>query len=368
MVYRKATFAEAGACADLGDICFNEVQSFRALTPKSYRNPTSPIQHMIADEDGCFRAMVALWPNPLTVCGYTLKTGYVGNVCVHPGARHAGHMKKLIPMTIESAREQGVDLMLLGGQRQRYEYFGFAKGGAMMEIMLYIPTVRHALRDTDITGIEFTEILPGSAEEASAAEMHESRIYRFDRNNPCFAVTCLSFNGRAWLIKRAGEAIGFCTSGEGMLSDLYLKDKTELHPALKAWMRNTGAEQLKIQLPLWESEYLSDLALWAEEMHYTQGVQARILNYPRVLEALLTLKATYCRLDDGEQSFRAEGQLFTVSVKENRVSVTDGGENPIELDTLEAGNLFLSSFDYSGKPFAGNWFPLPLFVPLPDEF
>ena len=66
-------------------------------------------------------------PLSLLVAGKPLRAAGIGTVSVHPYARGEGHMKKLMHMTLEECRENGADLAMLGGQRQRYEYFGFTQ-------------------------------------------------------------------------------------------------------------------------------------------------------------------------------------------------------------------------------------------------
>ena len=50
----------------------------------------------------------------------------------------------------------------------------------------------------------------------------------------------------------------------------------------------------------------------------------RVLNWKHTVEVMLKMKTGYARLQDGCVGFCAEGQCFTVTVEENRVTVTDG--------------------------------------------
>ena len=61
--------------------------------------------------------------------GETLRVGCVGTVSVHLYSRGEGHMKILMAMMMDDARAKGCDLLMLGGARKRYNYFGFEQAG-----------------------------------------------------------------------------------------------------------------------------------------------------------------------------------------------------------------------------------------------
>jgi len=64
-----------------------------------------------------------------------------------------------------------------------------------------------------------------------------------------------------------------------------------------------------------------------------------------------------------------EGRRFTVTVKNNEVAVTEGGEDAPELSAVEAAALLFEPFPMEGLAERfGNWFPLPLSCAEPDNF
>ena len=109
---------------DFGNMVFKE--DFRALLPKLYQDhPEAAAHHHLIREDGRIKAMVGSFPITLKAAGRTLKVRGIGTVSVHPYARGRGYMKTLMGNAVKEAEAEGAALMILGGQRQRYEYFGF---------------------------------------------------------------------------------------------------------------------------------------------------------------------------------------------------------------------------------------------------
>ena len=129
---------------------------FKPMIPKAYgENPLMWPEHFVARENGRIRALVGFETFSQRIAGETLKIGYIGTVSVHPYSRSKGYMKKLMAMAHEYARENGYDLLSLGGQRQRYEYFGYASGGTVRNFTITSTNIRHALSDVDEQGISF---------------------------------------------------------------------------------------------------------------------------------------------------------------------------------------------------------------------
>ena len=130
---------------------------------------------------------------------------------------------------------------------------------------------------------------------------------------------------------------------------------------LKAWLEQREVDEVQLRLPDWEQPLLRHLATWAEELSLQQAVNARILHYAPVIEALLRLKASYTRLQDGTWAFEAEGQRVTIRVHQGEVTVTPDAAHPVSLTGLEANRLLLYPFPWEGMPeTVPGWFPLPL--------
>ena len=97
---------------------------FKKLLPKLYKYDYEPaVSSYVAIDDGKLKAAVGAFDHDITVCGHYLKTRGIGNVAVHPYTRGSGYMKKLMNIALDDMIADGVVLTVLGGRRQRYNYF-----------------------------------------------------------------------------------------------------------------------------------------------------------------------------------------------------------------------------------------------------
>lgn len=376
MIYRLARADERDAYVAFANYVFQrpngEHVDFASLLPKVYAPgvDASRMHALAVDDAGTIRGLVAALPNDMRVLDQTLKTGYIGTVSVHPENRGEGHMRRLMAMTIDRLRENGCDLALLNGARQRYEYYGFVPAGVKWTFSLSGDNVRHALKDVDISQVSFERIQSGSLWEKKAEAMHSHGKVAMARSWMGFATVCSSYHGQPWAMLRDGKMAGYVVSGEdaAALVECMAEDRIALDQLLKAWYLRHN-HWLTVSMPDWQREEREHLASFAEDIKVSASVQCRVLRYQPVVGAMLALKASYTRLDDGEQGFDVEGQRFTVQVRDGKAQVTPGADNPMQLDAITAEQLFLSPFAMEGVPQrVNNWFPLPLYIGMPDEF
>ena len=178
--YRLSLPSEWDDVVDFANFVFSQAHrphDFKTLLPKVYADGAPEIaRHFVAVRGGRIRAMVADCLQELRVGDRTLRAGMVGTVSVHPYSRGEGHMKKLMAMMIDDAQQSGLDLLILGGQRQRYGYFGFDNFGCTPHYTLTDASVRHGCAGVDASGISFSELTeekPGAVDFAWALSQRE---------------------------------------------------------------------------------------------------------------------------------------------------------------------------------------------------
>ena len=215
VTYRKALPSDRDAYIALADMVFSSEGApirFEEFVPKVYSPEVDSAQmHYLAVDDA--RGIVGLvgaLPGKLHAGTTSLRTRYIGTVAVHPRARGEGHMKRLMAMALDDMRADGVDLALLNGQRQRYEHFGFAHGGAMLRFHFSAGCIRHALNRVDAGGVEIEPLHVGSPFIEAAMALHAARPLRFERGGAAeFAVICRTSMRRPWTVSRRGEFLGY---------------------------------------------------------------------------------------------------------------------------------------------------------------
>lgn len=378
--YRKATMAERDAYLDFANLVFSNAHrphDFATLIPKVYGpgRETASMQHIALDERSRIRGLVALMPNTMKVLDEELKTGYIGTVSVHPYARGEGHMKHLVKDMLDDSREQGMDLLMLGGQRQRYEYFGFTTGGMQWQHEVNHNNLRHAMKDADVSGVSIEEITESGAKAiADCVKLHNEQKIHAARSEEEFYLIATTWYARLFSIAIDGAFAGYFIAGvedhEMGISELALKDANTVGLVLKALMEKMDMRRFRITTPDCDVELNRALGAMEEGLSLCHNEKLQIFHFDKVIGAFLKLKASYAPVADGEKSFLIDGEPLTVRVKGGKVSVTkEAGENALALTAMDAQRLF---FDLQGGIRVGylpaGWAPLPLYLSSPDHF
>ena len=138
--------------------------------PTAIKRPRKRLPGMIwRFRTGKSGGVIAQMPIGLSVLDETLKCGMIGSVSVHPYARGEGHMKRLMAMAAEDARERQYDLMILGGQRQRYNYFGFERAVYVIRHAVMQTNLRHCHGDAEMGSFAFSELTDDCPETNGSA-------------------------------------------------------------------------------------------------------------------------------------------------------------------------------------------------------
>ena len=377
-IYRKGTPADREQYLDFANMVFSMghvPHDFKALLPKVYGDgkPTDEMHNLAVDDQGRVRGVVAVLPGELTVLGETLKTGYLGTVSVHPYSRSEGHMKALMKMAIERTAADGADLMMLGGQRQRYEYFGFTPGGVQLRYRVGASNVRHALRDVDPSGIEFAPM--ESADETlvdAAYALHQAQPVRAARSREGFVEILRSWLCKPYIVLDGGAFAGYLVAGSGLdgWDELKLTDAELLPRALKAWKERFAPRMLTILVPAYDLPVNRFLSAIAEDASVEAAQQLLVFNFPKVIRAFLPLAGTIRPLADGELSMYIDGAPLTISVRGGQVSVEETAPADAPRYTArQAQEMFFAPLSlYLGYTAPEGWLPLPLYLTHADCF
>lgn len=373
VTYTVAQPGDQAALVDFANYVFSQAHrphDFKRLLPKVYGDhvcTTEIATHYIARQDGSLRAMAAMLPLRMHVLSDVLRLGFVGTVCVHPYARGEGHMKRLMGDLMNNARTQDFDLLVLGGQRQRYGYFGFQPGGTALRYTVTATNLRHAARDA---GASEVDLSPLESEDASALAFVQSLCQAqplfVERPKERLADILRSWESDCLLIRRGGQMIGYVC---GAVQELGLTDESALPLVLKALLAKKGLSEVTLSVAPFEAQRIRALRLLCERASLETVEMINVLNWPRVLSALLALKASFMRLEDGCAALSIDGETLVLRVKDGVPSVSREAATP-ELSLSHAAAtqlLFGPESAVCGHPLH-NWLPLPFFMRAADGF
>ncbi|SDX55969.1 GNAT family N-acetyltransferase [Paenibacillus sp. CF384] len=369
--YRKARPDEREEYIDLANYAFKiDVET---VLPKVYSKDVdySGIHMVAADEQGRLRAQVAIYPESMNVSGVALRIGYLGIVSVHPRARGEGHMKVLMNKWLEEAPES-YDMVVLWGQRQRYEYFDFTVGGVKIKYSVGQVNCRHALKDAEVKGLTFPPLFEIEGAAAFAHKLNEARPAFVHRNEQHMSYILHGLEQRAIGVLDGDKLIGYIIlNKEGNeITEIAMENVNDVPRAIKGYLAHAGQEWIAVFAPDYETELNASLSSFAENYVIGTSDMYHIIDFARVLEAYLTLAHRTTGLAPGKFSAVLDGQPVTARVDENGVTVERSAEpGAVQLDKKQAQTLLLTPQGrYSRANVPAGWFPLPIFWYTADKF
>lgn len=369
-LYRNAKKEEYNDFVDLANYVFR--LDFEQLLPKAFK-PEYETEKItkVAENDGKLIAAVCVLPQTVKVGEYTLNSNYLGAVCVHPRHRSEGHMKALMNLYIDEMKGK-YDLSVLGGRRQRYEYFGYTYGGVQWEYTINIHNIRHALKDISAQGIVFEVLSKDDERLEDVFLMNEKRKAYVCRDKDRMYDILTSYNHTPYAVVIDGKIGGYIlkSNSSNDISEFVLDDYSGTKSVIKAYFEQFDVQKSDIALPEYETQLHSQLVSFAECYRTIPCCMFNIFNFAKVIKAFLTLKNNTQPLSYGRFSAVMDGQPVTVTVDENGVNVTETADkDAVVLDKLQAQSMLLTPYSrFNDVDVPNDWFPLPLFWYYVDCF
>jgi len=350
--------------------------NFEEMLPKVYgRELRIDDMHVIAeDEAGRLCGCLGMYVFPLRVKDTLLRVGYLGSMAVHPRVRGQGTMGKLMQKQIDRGYELGLDLMVLGGQRQRYQRSGFETGGASYVYSISRANVRHALAETDSSALTFRKMSQDDVPQMIA--LYDSQIVAGARREENFMAVLKSYRREAWTALNEGEPVGYlsATADGQTIGEIVMRETAQVLPVIKAWMEFREVKNLHVSAAPYDRELGELLAPICEAFSLNPSIMIRVLKPETVLPAYMKLKNTVAPLAQGRVVLGWEGVgALEFCVSDDKITVQMTDERP--LDTLSQVDFhqLIFGFNRFAAPkvktaIPENWFPLPVYIPEPDSF
>lgn len=346
---------------------------FKLFHPRIYDRPGSSSVTQVAREGGSIKGMISAVTGYLQAGEHQLKYGFIGSVSVHPYFRGRGYMKQLMPMTMDALKQQGCQFVALGGQRQRYQHFGFEDAGGVLTLHLTGMSLRHTLGPHEDKAFSFVPLEQAGQEALEHSfRLHEARDLRSLRPKEDFAVYLKSWKGQAYAIYHDGQYAGYFYLVGDRIAEHGLVKEEKLRHAVYAFMRNQQRDYISLSILPVQAQRYAALFEAADSWQIKPALNLLVLDWAAFIQGLLQYKARYLPLVDGRAvlGIQDEGH-FAIAVKAGQVLVEKTQEQAdITLDSMAALRLTTLPFAdglYPGHPFH-NWFPLPFMLLEADAF
>lgn len=262
-------------------------ESFRSLLPAIYQ-PTaaSMAQHYAIRDANQLASVVGLYPIQWITPGGTLRIAGLGAVSTAPALRGRGHMRRLVAYVRDEARRHGYPLSWLGGQRQRYAYFGWEIAGCVHVFDVSRANVRHVLGDS-AGGLTLRPARLDADELAAIRRLHDAQPFRCDR--PMFAarlrhwhhvpiVGCMNERVMAYAVATEDGKAVWELSGQDDAAALSL---------VAAMLRRDEVHRLRLELANPSATLARRLNGLAESCAIKHGYNWQVFDWPTTLTTLL---------------------------------------------------------------------------------
>ncbi len=266
---------------------------FRHLLPAIYQ-PTD--EHMRCNyaiqRDGHIKAIVGVFPITQCVGPTTLRIAGIGGVSVDPACRGEGLMRILMDHAVREIDHAGYDLSWLGGQRQRYRYWGYEVGGTTLKFTLDKRALKHDLHNA--TPLTLHHVTHENDPHLRAMHaLHNATPTACIRTAQAFPRHLRNHHHTARAgLDGQGRVVAYAsTSSDGSTTS----ELVAATPADTLGLVRALAEQSTSQWPTFHTPALPGpvsraLSACADNTTYSDAYNWRIKDWPKVVNAWLTLQ------------------------------------------------------------------------------
>ena len=183
-----------------------EKAKFEHILPKLYFKDNREMIHYGVFENGKLVASVGLYFMTFYSKYGSLKAGCVGAVSTHPDYREKGYFSKTIKKVIGYARRHQFDILFLGGNRFRYNHFGFENAGRKLLVNVsqrtekLLKTVEFKVEQLDKNNM---------AEIKSCLQLYKKQQLHCNRTLENFYNHLISWDCLPYVIKVNDKIIGY---------------------------------------------------------------------------------------------------------------------------------------------------------------
>lgn len=362
----------------LDDVFFSEddeetKRNFLELLPKLYKDQYNPgYNNVIIKEDGAIKAAIGCYPLNVTAAGRSLKIMGIGNVAVAKDSRRKGYMVELMNLALDIMKDEDFDYSLLGGQRQRYGYFGYEPTGSVQHFVINKGNIAHIKGKDYKTAFTAKEITESDVETVDKIiELYKSLPYYMDRNRENCLDVLRSWRSVPYAAYENGEFKGYFAAQKfGGLLEIKAANVEDTIDLILCAMDVIGTDSVSFSVPVFDTELCDYMIKYCCGASIGNADMINIFNFGKFIEAFLAIKAQRMNLCSGTLNVLIHGykrdENLSITVDGKNVSVTETDAKPdIELDHLRAIDFIsgiYSNHRNSLPAFAQGWFPVDFFA------
>jgi len=258
--------------------------NFTSLLPKLYADDASMKDHFVAKEDGELVGVLGCFPIVYNLKDIKLDIYGIGMVSTDKKHRGKGIMSSLVKASIEEAKQNHIDCMVLTGQRQRYEHFGFVPAGSEY----HFSVSEKNLKNADASIYRFVRVKKDSEYLPAMAALYNKQEIRAERDR--FYDTLISWYVRGiYAVLRDGVFVGYIVARMWNIHEIVL-DNQDIRAVLKAFLRKKRYKRVNIKVNPYHYEAVREYFAFAEKCSVHNNLNLMVVDYERLLNKLFLYK------------------------------------------------------------------------------
>ena len=296
---------------------------FEHFLPFKYRKSAENCrEHFAVRENGELAAVVLNSPVELRVGDAGILAYGVGTVSVREESRGRGYMTDMLAECLIEASEHGAAFSILGGQRQRYEYYGYSLSGFNTSFWVDPSSVRHGCGAG-----------PSRYKLKKAEENDAGLLVSIMQTAPVFAcrraedfLTIESHDYRTpYLVYEGGKAVGYIDvnrDGDHII-ELVLLPGASVRELLLSFYETFGDEFL-VESDPFDDATVNELFTVCSDWTHRPADSIAVLDFPKMLNAYGALDFKNRRLPDAGFVIGIESHPFFDKIGISKEGVTHG--------------------------------------------
>lgn len=333
---------------DLMNLVFTvpDGRGFETELPKMWRRTDEAMgKHLAIRIDGKIAASLGVYPLPMVIGGQPVLFSTVGNVGTHPAYRNLGLMKILMTAAMKELDRLGADASRLGGERQRYNRYGYETSGISYHYRLTAANVRNYYDGTITagqrpkTGLRFRCVKREDTQSLqimqSLQQQGQMYLLRGDICD-CYDTAC-SWGMQVWAAEdEQGRMTGYLSASADstVIGEQYAQTPDLLYAMLLNWLSSQDIPEIRLRTSPHDVSLNRCLNRLCAECRMEQTSNFKIIHWDKVVDAFLKLKASLTTLPQGSMNLTVTG-YGTLHIEGADCTITDEPAD-LELDKLTA--------------------------------
>ncbi len=328
-------------------------------------------RHLGIREDGRLCAVLGIYPLPTLVGGIPLLFSTVGNVATHWEYEGRGYMRLLMQEAMKELDAIGADASRLGGQRQRYNRYGYESCGNVFSFTLTDKNIKSCM--PGFSGdLHFVPIKKEDKEAlAFTWELYQQNQIVVDRMGmPDYQdvyASLVAWRCEPWLALDADDIpVGYLTANpNGSIAEWGARSTDIAFDMICAWQQRLKSD-ISFRVAPYQTLVAQRFSRICESVAQFSPSHFQIRNWDKVVDAFMKLRTSMTLQPDGVWNLEIKDYgTIRMWVKDGLAGCERTAEEPeMVLDRFDASRLLFGPLPTFGvtkvPPFVQAWLPLPL--------